>query len=72
MKKLEVDQNKCIGCGMCAGMDPDHFEIDDSGLSTVINQDNIENETISQVIEGCPTGAITIEEIENEEKSTDM
>ncbi len=61
MKKLSVDQVKCIGCGMCAGMDPDHFEIeDDSGLSTVVSQENIESETVIQAIDGCPTGAISI------------
>ena len=60
MKKLDVDQVKCIGCGMCAGLDPEHFEIEDSGLSTVISQENIENESVSQAIDGCPTGAISI------------
>ena len=36
------------------------FEIEDSGLSTVISQENIENESVSQAIDGCPTGAISI------------
>ena len=31
MKKLNVNEN-CIGCGMCAAIDPEHFEIVD-GLS---------------------------------------
>lgn len=33
MKKLEV--NGCIGCGMCIGADPEHFEFNSDGLSTV-------------------------------------
>lgn len=62
MKKINVDQVKCIGCGACVGIDPDHFDFDDSGLSTVISQENLENEELEQAVEGCPTGAITVEE----------
>ena len=62
MKKLEVDQVKCIGCGMCAGIDPNHFEIEDTGLSTVISQEEIESENITQAIDSCPTGAISIKD----------
>ena len=65
MKKLNVDQVKCIGCGACVGVDPDHFDFDDSGLSTVISQDELETEELEQAVEGCPTGAITVEESEN-------
>lgn len=62
MKKINVDQVKCIGCGACVGIDPEHFDFDDSGLSSVINQDNNESEELEQAVEGCPTGAITVEE----------
>ena len=62
MKKINVDQVKCIGCGACVGIDPEHFDFDDSGLSSVINQDNTESEDLEQAVEGCPTGAITVEE----------
>ena len=64
MKKLIVDQVKCIGCGACVGIDPDHFDFEDSGLSSVISQDNLETEELAQAVEGCPTGAINIEESE--------
>ena len=37
MEKLNVNEN-CIGCGMCAAIDPEHFEIIDvyHKLQTVI------------------------------------
>ena len=67
MKKIKVDQVKCIGCGACVGIDPEHFDFDDSGLSSVISQDNLESEDLKQVIDGaCPTGAITLEETSEE------
>ena len=41
MKKLVVDSINCIGCGACVGIDPKHFDFDDSGLSNVISQDDL-------------------------------
>ena len=67
MKEIKVDQVKCIGCGACVGLDPEHFDFDDSGLSTVINQENLESEDLAQAVSGCPTGAISID---GDEKTT--
>ena len=66
MKKLNVDQVKCIGCGACVGIDPNHFDFEDSGLSSVISQEDLETEELAQAVEGCPTGAITIENEDEE------
>ena len=62
MKKINVDQVKCIGCGACVGIDPDHFDFEDSGLSSVISQEDLDSENLEQAVEGCPTGAISVEE----------
>lgn len=62
MKKVVVDQVKCIGCGACVGLDPEHFDFDDSGLSNTISQDNLESEELTQAVEGCPTQAIEIKD----------
>lgn len=67
--KLKVDQDLCIGCGMCAAT-CDIFEINEEGYSFV-NVDEIPKEKEKKAIEamdGCPTGAI-IEEFE--EKKAD-
>lgn len=62
MKKLNVDQTKCIGCGACVAIDPEHFEFNDDGKSTVISSENVENENALNAVESCPTGAISLEE----------
>ena len=68
MKEIKVDKIKCIGCGACVGLDSEHFDFDDSGLSEVISQENIESEDLQNAIEGCPTGAISkVEATENKE-----
>ncbi len=35
---ISVDQNKCIGCGLCAGMCPEVFQMNADGKSEVIAQ----------------------------------
>ena len=37
--KVKVNRDACIGCGACAAICPDIFDIDDEGLSKVVNSD---------------------------------
>ena len=62
MKKLIVDDSICIGCGMCAAMDPEHFTLNDNGLSEVISQENLESDTLKSVVDSCPVSAIKLAE----------
>ena len=47
MKKVVINKDKCLGCGMCVGIESDVFDFDDDGLAKVnndnINDDNKEN-----------------------------
>lgn len=65
MKKIEI--NNCIGCGMCIGKDPEHFEFNSDGLSTVKSNENLDSENLKEAIAGCPVNAISITE-DTEEK----
>ena len=40
MKKVVINKDKCLGCGMCVGIESDVFDFDDDGLAKV-NNDNI-------------------------------
>ena len=57
-KKVIVDQESCIGCGVCANLCPDAFEIQDDGKAKVTNNDNCDYD---EVANSCPVGAIKIE-----------
>jgi len=62
--KAKVDQNLCIACGICEGGLPEVFLIGDAGYAKVII-DPIEakfHDSLKQIIEECPTTAISIEE----------
>lgn len=63
MKKLVVNEN-CFGCGACQAIDDEHFELD--GTSTVISQDNLDSQALQDAIASCPVGAISIEDVEED------
>lgn len=58
--KVVVNRDNCIGCGACEALCPEIFQIDDEGLSTVINNEIKEelNEKVTEAMESCPTSAI--------------
>ena len=67
--KVVLNRDACIGCGACAALCENIFDIDNEGLSVVKKQE-VEGEDIElarDAIESCPTGAIELEE--NEEKN---
>lgn len=59
MEKLNVNEEQCIGCGACVAIDPEHFDFNDSGLSSVISNENLDSANLTSALESCPTGAIT-------------
>ncbi len=71
MKKINVSEERCIGCGACVAIDPEHFAFNDEGKSSVVTNENLESENLVNAIESCPTSAIEmIEADETNETST--
>ncbi len=61
--KPKVNKERCIGCGFCASVCPDVFELGEDGKSRVKEGADFEKnkECIIQAKEGCPGGAIEVE-----------
>lgn len=61
--KVKVNRDACIGCGACAAICEDVFEIDDEGLSVEKKEevDEEEKQLVQDAADACPTGAIETE-----------
>ncbi|MFA5828245.1 MAG: ferredoxin [Candidatus Shapirobacteria bacterium] len=63
MKKIIVNQDKCIGCNTCPLIDPEVFALDQQTYKAiVIKQPETIDEKVDSAVASCPVGAITIEE----------
>ena len=57
----EVDQTLCIGCGLCADIASEVFELDENMLSHVIAAPVPSDEpAVREAADSCPTSAITV------------
>ena len=62
--KVKIIKEKCLGCGMCVGINSDVFEFDDDGLAKA-NNENINDgntQTVEDAVNSCPVDAIEKEE----------
>ena len=59
--KFEVDKEKCIGCGACAAICEEIFELSDDGYAEAKDVEATEDtkEDAVNAMEGCPTSAIS-------------
>jgi len=55
---VKVDENKCIGCGMCVGLCPETFQMNADGKSEVLN--DAVTDCAKNAMENCPVEAISI------------
>ncbi|MEM2918445.1 MAG: ferredoxin [Candidatus Altiarchaeota archaeon] len=53
---VKVDREKCIGCGTCAAICPEGFELDDEGKAKVKNP---KAKCVDEAISSCPVEAIS-------------
>lgn len=63
-KKVRVDKDVCIGCGVCNATCPEVFDWDDDGKMTVV-VDEVPAEleqTVEDAANDCPVQAIEVEE----------
>ena len=61
MAKITIDENACVGCGLCVNNCPDCFEMDNNGIAKVKNPD-CSSCDINDLVSQCPVNAIIVEE----------
>ena len=61
--KVRIENDACIGCGLCVSLCSGAFKIGESGRSELKtdNFDNLESE-IKNCVDACPVNAIKVQE----------
>lgn len=63
MKKVSVDESKCICCGACMQIAPEVFGYSDSGTSAPkVDTVSDDDKNALTAMESCPTSAISLED----------
>jgi ferredoxin len=57
-----VNQEECTSCGICEGICPEVFRINEDGVSEVYNSEGAPEEEIQGAIDSCPVECIYWEE----------
>lgn len=56
--KVSINEDTCIGCGLCTGICPEVFDLDGS-VAKVIAQPTVANDAAAnEAVESCPVNAI--------------
>lgn len=58
IKTAHVNET-CIGCSACVAISPEVFELDDDGLSVVLECNNYDWKGVDDAIGACPVDAIS-------------
>jgi len=57
--KIEIDEKKCIGCGLCSELDTENFGTE--GNKAIAKKADIKKtKKVNEAIISCPAGAITL------------
>ncbi len=60
LSMVEVDKEKCIGCGSCVALCPDVFELGSDGKAQVKEGADTNKECVKEAAEACPVEAIKV------------
>ena len=61
--EVRIDQTRCVGCGLCAAMNPRVFAMDDNGKATVRVREWTTTPLGDVAVRICPTCAISAEPV---------
>lgn len=64
MEKVEINQDVCIGCGLCVQKNPEYIAFNDEGHAEPLDREirPEDKNNILESVEECPTEAIRIVE----------
>jgi len=57
-REAYVDQDSCIGCGLCITIVPEVFRLNDDGVSEVHDPSGASESKIQEAVDSCPVNCI--------------
>ena len=60
MAKVTIDENTCVGCGLCVNNCPDCFEMGDNGIA-IVKSSECASCDLQEVASQCPVNSILVE-----------
>lgn len=60
--KAFVDQDACIGCGLCTGAAPEVFDMNADSKAQAVGDCTGHEDSVQDAINSCPVGAIRRED----------
>ena len=58
-RKVMIDQNECIGCGVCEELSSEVFRLDPAtGKAEVVQEEGGPEDQIQEAIDNCPVECI--------------
>jgi len=60
MAKITIDQDACIGCGVCENLCPDVFKLGEDGKASALVAES-DLPCVQDAADSCPTSAIKLE-----------
>lgn len=60
MANITIDKELCTGCGLCASLCPEAFEIGDNDSVAKVKGDSCQGQDIKEVVSQCPVEAIKV------------
>ena len=57
---VQVDQDRCIGSGVCEHVAPTVFELDDDGVLQVLQVEPDDLSAAEEAVRSCPSGALSL------------
>ncbi|MCS4541055.1 MAG: ferredoxin [Euryarchaeota archaeon] len=63
MVAINIDYGACQGCGTCESLCPDVFKLEGE-KAIVLKSEGSDSCNLEEVVNSCPTGAITVEGLE--------
>lgn len=58
---VSIDQSRCIGAGNCVNIAPTVFQLDDEHIAYLVDPNSVDNETLIDAAQSCPTNAIYLD-----------